>query len=55
MLRGIYLALALVFSRARYDVFFVDQLSIYVPILRLTGSRVRPLGILRSLAHLLMK
>lgn len=40
ILRGLYLALALLFSGNHYDVIISDQLSVSIPLLRLTGARI---------------
>jgi glycosyltransferase involved in cell wall biosynthesis len=41
ILRGIWLALMVGFSCSKYDVYICDQLSIYVPILRILAPRTK--------------
>lgn len=40
IVRNIYLSIVLVLFYPKFDVLFVDQLSVSVPILRLSGSKV---------------
>jgi len=40
ILRSLYLALVILFAGVRYDVIVSDQLSVSIPILRLTGAKI---------------
>ena len=41
LLRNIYAAICIVLERKKSDVIFVDQISASIPILALTGAKVR--------------
>jgi len=40
ILRSLFLAFCILFSKEKFDVIFCDQISASIPILRLTGSKV---------------